>query len=310
MDPLILSSLIGAGSSLLGGIFGKPKQVSARTNSRQGILGQAQGAREAAEKYGFNPLTLLGVSSPLGPSERSNYMGNAIAEAGLMLADGVAKRGEKAGLLSKLEAQNEELREQVQSLTLRPKVGGIYAQREAVPAIGGSSDVLGLRAVLSGGAGADDGSGGADGASGGLRPLSATLPIDPRREVDNEELRTSSGFMTIDNPYAPWPLYFPTIDGDEALQWYDLPTLGVGIAGNALFRAGQAAGERRDIARENARGNPVYRMEDGRLYAPYPAPQPPRAPSYPLSINPQTGRFGQNPAPPSRSLPALPRWRP
>jgi len=60
----MIGALIGAGASLLGGILGKPKEKSARTNSYDGIMGQAQGARDASEKYGFNPLTLLGASSP------------------------------------------------------------------------------------------------------------------------------------------------------------------------------------------------------------------------------------------------------
>lgn len=125
--------LISAGASLLGGIFGKPKTKSARENTLDGIFGQAQGAREAGEQYGFNPLTLLGVSSALGPSETSNYMGNAIADAGMMLAEGLAKRQDQATAKSELEYENAKLREEVQRLTLRPRHGGIYAQREAVP---------------------------------------------------------------------------------------------------------------------------------------------------------------------------------
>lgn len=133
---MVVPALIGAGGALLGGIFGKPKRTSAQQNSRQGILGQAQGAREAAEKYGFNPLTLLAASSPMGPSESSNYMGTAIANSALMLADGLAKRQERIGREAALEKANEELRLQVRELTLRPKFGGIYAQRQAVPSLG------------------------------------------------------------------------------------------------------------------------------------------------------------------------------
>lgn len=128
-------ALIGAGASLLGGILGKPKERSAEQNSREALLGQAAGARKAAEKYGFNPLTLLGVSSAVGPSESSAYMGSAIADAGMMLADGLQRRQDELGQISQLEQQNRELQERVQSLTLRPRVGGVYAQREAVPSV-------------------------------------------------------------------------------------------------------------------------------------------------------------------------------
>lgn len=56
-----------AATKLFGGLkslFGK--KPSAREQSRDALMGQAQGAREAADKYGFNPLTLLGVSSGIG----------------------------------------------------------------------------------------------------------------------------------------------------------------------------------------------------------------------------------------------------
>lgn len=133
---MVVPALIGAGASLLGGIFGRKKEKSAAQNSRDAIMGQAQGAREASEKYGFNPLTLLGASSAVGPSQSANYMGSAIADAGLLLADGLAKRQDRLGREAALSKQNEELKLQVRELTLRPKFGGIYAQRQAVPPLG------------------------------------------------------------------------------------------------------------------------------------------------------------------------------
>lgn len=131
---MVASALIGAGASLLGGLFKKkPKEKSAEQNSREAILGQAAGARQASEKYGFNPLTLLGASSAVGPSYTTseNYMGNAIADAGMILADHISGKKE-AGQITQLKEQNEKLRKQIQDQTLRPKVGGIYARREAV----------------------------------------------------------------------------------------------------------------------------------------------------------------------------------
>lgn len=50
--------MISGGLSIISGIkglFGKKKDTSPRAN----MLSQAAGAREAAEKYGFNPLTML-----------------------------------------------------------------------------------------------------------------------------------------------------------------------------------------------------------------------------------------------------------
>lgn len=57
-----LETLSGVGSILggLGGIFGK------KPTPRSNVVSQAAGAREAAEKYGFNPLTMLQYGQPGG----------------------------------------------------------------------------------------------------------------------------------------------------------------------------------------------------------------------------------------------------
>ena len=129
----LLGPIIGAAGSILGGFLSKPKRVSARDETRDGILGQAEGARLAGEQFGFNPLTLLGVSSPLGSSYTPNPMGSAIADAGLLLADGIAKNGTEKSRMEQVERENMKLREKVTNLTIRPKVGGLYAQNEVTP---------------------------------------------------------------------------------------------------------------------------------------------------------------------------------
>lgn len=58
MDP----ALIGGGLRLLGGLFGRKKAPTPSQN----IMSQAKGARQAAEKYGFNPLTMLQYGQPGG----------------------------------------------------------------------------------------------------------------------------------------------------------------------------------------------------------------------------------------------------
>lgn len=60
VDPL--SAALGVGK-ILGGLFGKKKK---NPTPAQNILSQAQGARQAAEKYGFNPLTMLQYGQPGG----------------------------------------------------------------------------------------------------------------------------------------------------------------------------------------------------------------------------------------------------
>lgn len=142
--PAVGAALIGAAGSLLGGLFApKPKWV---TPNYQDI-------RNKAEAAGFNPLTAL-TSAPGQAMQGANYMGSAIADAGLMLADAFSqsKRGQN---LSKVQAENDKLKERVQSLTLRPKVGGVYAARQAVPtvrqALGVSNALDGVQAAASAG---------------------------------------------------------------------------------------------------------------------------------------------------------------
>lgn len=116
------AELIAAAGSLLGGLLGKksaPKDVVPNYAKR----------RRDAEAAGFNPLTALGVQASVGQS--ANYMGSAIADAALLLADGLEKDKEKAENEA-LKAKNKELQEKVTSMTLRPKVPGVYGQRSAV----------------------------------------------------------------------------------------------------------------------------------------------------------------------------------
>lgn len=279
---MVAGALIGAAGSLLGGIFGKPKRVSAQKASREAILGQAEGARYAGEKFGFNPLTLLGVSSAVGPSESSNYMGNAIANSAMLLADGLARREEKFGREAALTKQNEELKLQVRELTLRPKFGGIYAQRQAVPSLGaalgrsGDDGGTGTRALGSRETGAassansgsrslahhgrdraGDDRRGPDGYP-GLRPFTDTLPIDPRREVDPTKIEPHPGFIAIDNPHTSSVVYWPTADGDEGMGIDELLASPFILAGNYGFGKGYAWGTEQETRKAKARGQPIY----------------------------------------------------
>ncbi|KAF0170916.1 MAG: hypothetical protein FD162_3366 [Rhodobacteraceae bacterium] len=236
----MLPALIGAGASLLGGILG-------RNSERKAIAAQNEynnpaNIRARAEAAGFNPLLFVGpgVGNQMATGG-SNYMGSAIADAGLMLSEALAKR-QDLRKLDQLKDQNQKLNQQVTDLTIRPKFGGIYSQREAIPsksaALGGSrgSSVSSVVAADASGRSAA----GSVGVSGpDVRPLADSLPVDTRRKVDNQDLKTSAGFMVTDNPNLPFPIYHPTLDGDEALQWYDWPTLALNYAGSAAYDAYQ-----------------------------------------------------------------------
>lgn len=57
------ASLINGGISLLGGLLGRKRKDP---TPAQNIMSQAQGARQAADAYGFNPLTMLQYGQPGG----------------------------------------------------------------------------------------------------------------------------------------------------------------------------------------------------------------------------------------------------
>lgn len=111
------SALISAGASLLGGLLGKPKQVSAARNRYDDVAG----IFKAAEEFKFSPFALLG-SPAVGPSVVQNTMGSAIADAGLLLADGMSKQKMKALEEERLRLENQKLKAEVNQMILRPKV--------------------------------------------------------------------------------------------------------------------------------------------------------------------------------------------
>jgi hypothetical protein len=222
-------ALIGAGSSLLGGALSNKAE-------RKGIAAQnayndpAQ-IRARAEAAGFNPLLFIGpgVGNQTAAASGS-YMGAALADAGMQIADQMSKNRELARL-EKLTAENKKLAEKVQNLTIRPKVGGVYAQRQAMPSVRASTgrqnenpnSVLSRQLSSSGGVVADT----------GLTPLPQSLWIDSRREVDNKPITSNPGVIVTDNPLFG-RIYSPTLDGDEPVTWYDYPTVAFNWAGSRV----------------------------------------------------------------------------
>jgi hypothetical protein len=125
----LAAPIIGAVGSLLGGLFGKSK------TKNEYVVPDYAGIRSKAEAAGFNPLfAMANAPGQVVQTTSGGYMGNAIADASMIMADAVAKQSD-AGKLSQVQAQNRALNKKVQSLTLRPVVGGIYAQRGATPSL-------------------------------------------------------------------------------------------------------------------------------------------------------------------------------
>jgi hypothetical protein len=164
-------------------------------------------------------------------------MGTAFAEAALMLGQNLSKATATAKL-QQAQSANAKLQAKVQNLTLRPKVGGIYARRQSVPSLGAAlgrsngsnaSDPLGNSSGVVGAVGSASG-----GVSGALRQLPDAYPVDLRRGVDHKKVPSSSGWVVIDNPAFDFPIYAPSLDGDETMG-PDYITVPVSIGGSYLY---------------------------------------------------------------------------
>lgn len=132
----LAAPIIGALGSLLGGVFGKTK------TKNEYVVPDYAKMRAKAEAAGLNPLfAIANAPGQVMQSTSGGYMGAAIADAAMIAADAVARRSD-AGKLSDVQAQNRALNQKVQSLTLRPKIGGIYAQRGVTPNL---KQALGVR---------------------------------------------------------------------------------------------------------------------------------------------------------------------
>jgi len=58
--------MVAGAAKAVGGLFGLFKKKKKDPTPRDNLLSQAQGARDAADKYGFNPLTMLQYGQPGG----------------------------------------------------------------------------------------------------------------------------------------------------------------------------------------------------------------------------------------------------
>lgn len=214
---MVAPALIGAAGSILGGLFGRSKQISAGDNAYSHV----SGIMRAAKKFGFNPLTLLGSVGQMGgtPADNSAF-GQGIANAALLASDAIAAKRETAGRLNQYQMQNQRLQSKLNAITLRPPVPGVYggAPMPSDPEVYGAPNAETSSGVLPRGAGP----------AGGpfpIREKDAGFLADPRREYKNEPVSTHSGTIVIDNPALPLPAKVITLDGDEPLHWYEYPSL-------------------------------------------------------------------------------------
>lgn len=227
----------------IGGMFGR------KNSTEQNMRLAMSAARRYGDKYGFNPLTALGIAgSAMGGGNSEN---GAMLASIDMLSDGLKSvdelnRSEKGQTLSRAELNDDLARIRFD----QARSGVVEAPRSAVAGIGNGPSPLGGNTVKiaqsNGGgyvgasaireavlpvAGAVGGVGGGP-LSGWMndRPLAETDPLDTRRPVEAAPVKSGPGFMVVDNPLLEFPVYAPTLDGDEPLQWYDYPSLAIPAA--------------------------------------------------------------------------------
>lgn len=232
---MVAPAVIGGIASILGAIVGRPK------NSYQ-VPNYAK-IRAGAEAAGYSPLTAL-MYAPGQAMQSQNYMGQAIADAGMMLADSMAKN-RASGQVSKLQQANAILAKKVQNLTLRPKVGGIYAQRQATPSLRRALGVTGAASASSSVGASSVSTVGADprladpvvlvdGASGGIA-------------VPDDRLDRGAGFYIAGQRIEPAPGWSPSNVaeneyGDIGQAFYGLGKMAADISYTRSLRPGQTRG--------------------------------------------------------------------
>lgn len=235
-----MSILAGVGSILggLGGLFGskKPQKVDIADNIRD----QAWGARQAAEKFGFNPLTMLQYGNPAGagfvPQGGTPPLASVAAITGGLADINDVTSGDKARRDAAEELQNDLLRVQIDKL--RAGVVASPVAATAVQSVSPAPSPLGRRADVQATANT------------AMVPAKFSVgenPIAPGRKVDTAPLVNSPGVFEMENELTPFgPITIP----GEGEPWGidELATgLVVGVpqvVGGALDATSQAVKDR------------------------------------------------------------------
>lgn len=200
----VFGALVGAiAPSIIGGLFqssaDRKNRRAALDAPRTNILSQAKGVREAAERYGFNPLTLLEHGQPAGAMGGG---GGYAPLASVETLTGLAR--DVSDILSGDAAR----RRQADQLEVDLAKLKLEQARSGVVAVGPGVSPLGRTAT-------------ARANNGGARfskpfsmsngPSSAPNAIAPGRKKDIMELPNSPGVFEIDNNLTNGPV---TIPGD------------------------------------------------------------------------------------------------
>lgn len=129
-------ALIGAGASLLGGLFSG--RSSRRAQERQNEYNDPLNQRNRLERAGFNPAAFMNPNGNIQAAPAaSGQFGNAIANAGLFIASDMREEEALKIEKSRLQMDRQKLDKLLQQATIRPKSGGIYSGNIKSPSMGG-----------------------------------------------------------------------------------------------------------------------------------------------------------------------------
>lgn len=183
--PAVTGALIKGGLGLLGGLFGRKKAKTPQQN----IESQAAGARSAAAKYGFNPLTML----QNGQSGGSMDTGSGIPLASQDLLTGAIN--DFASIATGENAKENAIRQaELDLLKIQQETA-----RGAVAGIGRTSPVLGGDTIA------------VDSTTG---TYAGGHPMAPGREVKRDPVTDTPGLFSVENSWTGGPITLPGNDGE------------------------------------------------------------------------------------------------
>ena len=210
-----MSILAGVGS-LIGGVSGLFSKSKGAPSARENTVKLAQGARQASERYGFNPLTMLGAGSSMGGGGGG---GGAPPLASIqMLTEGLQSVDDVISGDADRRRQADQLQLDLAKVQLEQARSGVIASGStAADAVGGSLSPLGAprgthvqktaRAVPA------RFSVSASAAAPVAKPKGkfsqGENPDAPGRKEDIAPLTNSPGFFEVENSWTGGPVSIP-----------------------------------------------------------------------------------------------------
>ncbi|VDC31838.1 hypothetical protein [Pseudogemmobacter humi] len=201
----LLGALPGIGSVLggLGSLFGGRRRSDPMIDTARALRGQALGAREAAAEHGFNPLTLLGVSSPMaaqGGGGAAPLASIDLITGGLRdISDVVSGDADRRRAADQLKLDMARLEfDQLRSGVVAAAPSAAAAVGDGLPALGRHSNSV-------------------RGSMAGSVPLSfgmAPAPLSPEREKSVDPVKNTPGFFEVENSLTGGPVVLPGNDGE------------------------------------------------------------------------------------------------